>query len=550
MPRRHWSNSLSAKILQVANNGNTKGITSDKAIPQWILRFRKLNCLQDTHGRYHKPEELLRRTPETEPLLDIEAFVRAEYDIEQTRPLLIKLGVQDKPTGPEHLLERLRGLSQVSNAPIFEVQKWYNRLDQMIDNCSTEQLQLIRTYFADKPLILTSDDTWAKASEVFLQSNEEDVPDALTVHPTVNYLSLWHKIGVAVQPTAELAIDWLKSLDSGVKLSPEEIRRVGALLSRYAAIIWDRCGHWLNLDGQWVPTDWLEYKLTMKSLVPWSNLFATFKQKTADCQRLSVDLCTMLPFSKLSNLAEQIEDHLHEGLLDAGLAVEKEWMKALGQGISRIVLSDEIEEKRIRELGLRLSITKWQMTTGLEVIPYIGGTPAGSARKTTVAWKDDIFFVEDCGVAKIFKAIAQELARPFDRREIEDAIKACVERQVEFINEYLEENFKLLPVEEIESTIEPVDKQKQQKVEQIETGQSGVVGQNEEGTVPESEDVTKESIKTESGGDESIAPQDIDETDGDGDCCVARPETQTVVRGVTRSVANVIDGRAQLHRVL
>ena len=66
-PRRHWSGSLSAKILHVAHNGYMKAITSEQATPKWILKFRNLPCLQDTHGWYRKPDELFRRTPETEP---------------------------------------------------------------------------------------------------------------------------------------------------------------------------------------------------------------------------------------------------------------------------------------------------------------------------------------------------------------------------------------------------------------------------------------------------------------------------------------------------
>ena len=557
MPRRAWASTLSIKISQVATTGNTRSITNEEASPRWILKFRDLPCLQDTHGWYRKPIELFRRTPQTEPLLDVENFVNAEFDTEHNRPLLIKLGLQDKPTGPELLLERLRALAKAPNPPIYEVQKWYNRLDQMIDNCSTENLQLIKNTFTQESIILAEDETWAKSNEIFLQNNEEDVQGTATIHPTVRHLSLWHKIGVAIQPTAELAIDWLKSLESGTKLTPEETRRVGTLLSRYSTTIWNDCSHWLNLDGQWAPTDQLAYKLTMQSLVPWSNLFPSFKQKTADCQKLSIDLCTLPPFSQLTNLADHIEDYIHEGLFDSAFSVEKEWMKILGHGIARMIFNDELEKERIRELGRRLAKTQWQPTTGLEVIPYMDGTPAGSARQTSVAWKDDILFVEDCGVARIFKAVAQELARPFGRPDITDAIKACVDRSAKFINEYLEENFKLLPPEQIEQQAKEAEEKstpEQPETEALAVTNVTKAGQQEEEAVAGSGENTDEPANVPGSTDVIPAAQDETEQNGSGSggetpmpiirTYTPKPSKPRLIELFAKSLGYTIDGQA------
>ena len=46
--------------------------------------------------------------------------------------------------------------------------------------------------------------------------------------------------------------------------------------------------------------------------------------------------------------------------------------------------------------------------------------------------------------------MAQELGRVFGRQEIADAIKLCYDRSPEFVAEYLEENFTLVPAEEVE----------------------------------------------------------------------------------------------------
>ena len=443
--RKAWASTLSIKVSQVATTGNTRAITNDEATPEWILKFCELPCLQDTHGWYRKPTELFRRTPQTEALLNVESFVRAEYDTEQNRSLLIKLGLQDKPTGPEILLERLKALAKADNPQIYEIQKWYNRLDQLYDVCSTDNQQLIKNTFANEPIILTADENWTRSTEVFLQGDAEEVPDAPLVHPALSHLSLWGKIGVPLRPTAELALGWLGNIEIGTKLSPDEIRRVRSLLARYAVHVWTDCQCWLNLDGQWVGVDQLTYKLAMQSLVSYGNLFPATKQKTADCTRLSFELYNSAPFSELSNLADHIKERIQEGLSQLSEASEKAWIRTLGSCISRIVIDDEIEAARIQQRAQRLASTKWQPVSGLEVVPFIDGTPSGTARTTDVAWKDTVLFVEDRRLARLYKAIAQELARPFDRADIAEAIKACVDRSPEFIIEYFEENFKLAP---------------------------------------------------------------------------------------------------------
>ena len=81
-PRASWSDAKSARALQVATTGSTQTITNEQVTPTWILRLRELPCLPDTRGFLHKPEELLLRTPETEPFMDAEPFVHGRLDHE------------------------------------------------------------------------------------------------------------------------------------------------------------------------------------------------------------------------------------------------------------------------------------------------------------------------------------------------------------------------------------------------------------------------------------------------------------------------------------
>ncbi|MBU2453148.1 MAG: ATPase, partial [Proteobacteria bacterium] len=375
--KEYWAKSLYAKVFQ---NGKKykQPVTNEKLPASWIIKFRALPCLKDTRGYYHQPADLLLRTPDTESLLDVEPFVRAEDDNEQTRPLIIEVGVRDTPTGPDRLIDRIRALAISENPPIYEVEKWCSRLDHISNQCNTDEFQQIKDAFTQHKLILTADSEWALPLEVFLIANEDDAPGAAVVHPRIQNLSLWHKIGVAELPTAELSLKWLANIESKKKLSKDELRRVRTLLPRYADRVWLECKHWLNLEGEWVPVDQLAYKLTMQTLTPWGNLFQHVKQRTADLQKLNADRCRQYPFVGLPTLADSIEERLENGIVNSKKSLPKPWLSALGQGFTRIVEEDEIESSQICELGHRLADTKWYFVDTLEATPFINGTPSGT----------------------------------------------------------------------------------------------------------------------------------------------------------------------------
>ena len=128
--------------------------------------------------------------------MDVEPFIHGLLDNETSRPLLKSLGVSDVPTGPDRLLSRLQALAKAENPPAHEVEKWYRRLDQMIDGCSTEDFNTIKNAFGTEKLVLTENGRWESTTGVFLTSNEEDAPGAETVRASVKDLTFWRKIGI------------------------------------------------------------------------------------------------------------------------------------------------------------------------------------------------------------------------------------------------------------------------------------------------------------------------------------------------------------------
>ncbi len=342
------------------------------------------------------------------------------------------------------MLDRLRALAKAESPPVHEVENWYSRLDQMVDTCSTEDSEKIRKAFRLEKLILTQNGVWEVAPAVFLESDEEDVPDAEVIRASVNALTLWRKIGVADRPTSELAIKWLQSLPVD-KVVKQEEARVRSLLKRYPARIWEECRYWLNLAGEWASVDGLSYSLTTQSPLPWGHLHPWVKQKTADLCRLPPEITGNPPFSQLPTLATHVEERFDSNRPPAGVAVTKEWLTVLGQELCRIKLDTEDDTRRVRGLADNLARTGWHETPGLLIIPYIDGTPAGTPRQAEVLWLNDVLYVDRLPKAKLARRVPEEIGKAFGlgHTDIKAALDYSFERPEQDVRDYLEENFTL-----------------------------------------------------------------------------------------------------------
>lgn len=443
-----WDYALNAQVLHLAKNGSSRVINNSHLIPAWILRLRALPCLRDTRGKYRQPAELFRRTPQTEPLLDVEPFVDARLDNEQARPLLDLLGVRSVPTGPKQIIERLRALVRAPKPSLLQLTKWYQRLDILFDDCSTQDQQEIRSLFHKERLIFAEDATLQTAASIYITANENDAPGAALIHSSINQLSLWRKIGVIERPTVELAIQWLKGLPSGEKLSTADPRRVEALLGRHPIRIWQECGHWLNLAGEWVPVESLQFSLTMQSLIPWTNFHDWVKAETANLKMLNAELIREPPFVSWPSLARQVEKRL-EKPPKPGRSMALAWLQGLGKILTRICLEDDNQTVRIRTLAARLAETEGQQVEILRVIPYLNGKPAGLPEDEKLAWVDRVLYVTDIPKARRIRLTAETIAGVFDWPELKVTLAYCFERSEQDIRAYLDENFTLAPDEAI-----------------------------------------------------------------------------------------------------
>jgi hypothetical protein len=130
----------------------------------------------------------------------------------------------------------------------------------------------------------------------------------------------------------------------------------------------------------------------------------------------------------------------------AGAPEKKVWLATLGTELRRVELESPEDTQRIRLLAGELAETKWCPTPGLEIIPYIAGTPAGTPRRADVLWLDQVLYVDQLPKAKLARRVPEEIGNAFDRGDMRAALSYSFERPSEDVRAYVEENFKLAPL--------------------------------------------------------------------------------------------------------
>ncbi len=433
-------NAKGALLLQVSQQGTEYPLCL-LPLTNWALRLQGLPCLPDTWGHYRRPADLMRRTQETRPLERIEPFIPEELDTEGNRWLFDLLGVRTTPSGPDRILDRLRALAEAERPPEQEVDQWYRSLDHLARMGTEEDVAKIRGAFSQEKLILAKDGSWTVSSGVFLATDELRVPGVRVIRDSVKDLSLWRRIGVAEHPTEDLILAWLQQLPAGDL--GDDLNRVRPLLKRYHRRIWESCGHWLNLAGQWAPTHTLTHALFPSDVLPrLDHLFPNVRGKIADLSDLLPEDAASPPFADLPSLSTRLEERL-AGSLQIQVLPLPAWLKALAEGLRRLHLDDDVHAQRIHRLAERLARSRWCEVPELSVEPYLDGKPAGTPRTAEVAWLDERLYVVPMNQARRARCLPDELARVFDHEGVRKALHYAVDRDEATIHEYLRENFRL-----------------------------------------------------------------------------------------------------------
>lgn len=528
-PHDHWRDCLTAKITQMSGNHQYRMIVDDDLSPSWIMRLCDLPCLRDTRGWSALPGELLRRTPETEALLDVERFVDARWDNPFTQSMLDRWGVRSSVTDPSQILDRLRVLAAVESPPVHEVEKYYLRLDKLLAMGSGEVAEQVREAMSSQKLIFTEDGFWVDSGSVFIRG-DEDVPGAATVRAQLRDLPLWHRVGVAERPTVDLVVEWLRELPMGDRLPEGDAQRIRAVLGRHAGRIWNQCGAWLNLDGQWVPTTGLKWGLSMSTLVGHAHLHSWARQCTADLKMLSDDEVAVAPFSSLRSLASEIEEVIDPGVISGGRVYAAGWLHAIGQHLGRVVVAEDDPDSGIRAQAMRLAGTRCVEVPEIKVIPYLDGVPAGIPRLVPVVWVGTDLLVSPMSAGKLARVVPECIGRAFSDSDIRAAVLYAYDRTERQIRDYFEANFEL---EELPTERMALDMAREPGAEPVPRGSAG--GQDHD-VVVDSENISDDAVlttATEDSDEPPVEAGDGDDVHGDDESS-ARRSTSRELRAVDR----------------
>jgi hypothetical protein len=464
------------------------------------VHLRSLACLTDTHGNLRTPPELLLRTPETESLLGIEPFVDADLDdTPKNKRLLRLLGVRDSATSWERVVDRLRGLTRIKDTMrvLADVLRLYEALDRIAMRCSAADFNELRAIFSAEGLVLSNSLEWFSSGELSLHTDPED--NSPVVHSAAHTLTLWLRLGVPERPALEKCLEWLKTLVAGTRLDGASYRRATVALTRCGRRVWEELGHWLSLDQTWEAVTTLKYRVSMRNLTRWEKLTAPTKRAAADLRMLHGEVAEEAPFTLVRPLAEAITMQLTDVLPITGRARRMEWLRPLAEGLCRVKLSDEAAMAKVRGVARRLLNTTWQTVSRLEVTPCIDGTPAGEPLMPKVLWSGSTLYLADQSTVRLLRELKEELTRPFGESEAMEAVADCIDRDEEFVREYLAANFEL----EAQAELPPQGEKPEDKEDKPEGGKGESEGETgEEENEPEEDEAGTD--KTDESNEEEL----------------------------------------------
>jgi hypothetical protein len=182
----------------------------------------------------------------------------------------------------------------------------------------------------------------------------------------------------------------------------------------------------------------------MQELTKWSDLAPSIKKATANFQMLSEETTRIEPFSGLHSLADSVEFRVTR-CDGGGSASVPAWLEGLASGFCRVRIGSEEETQRIHTVGQRLRGSQWTRFSRIEVTPYVDGDPAGEPTNPKAFWSDVQIYTANVPIARLHKDLAEEISHPFAHNGIASAIAACIDRDREFVREYLATSFVLDP---------------------------------------------------------------------------------------------------------
>ncbi len=455
--QRHTEISISVEGYKWNHDLNVRNLKAG-----WLMKLRQKACVPDTYQKPRFPAELLLRNSQTAMLEKIEPFVHPNWDQPDFHPFIKLLGVRERASDPQKILDRLRALSRLEQPLIAETGNLYQVLERMFSYMPEQTAQSVIGVFQNEPLILGEDGGWYRSREIY-QNNPQQIPGLAVLHPAIQGLNLWDRLQIARHPGLKDALDWLASLRSGVSLQAAELNRVQAILAKYPHESLSYTRHWLNVRAQWQPLGQLSYTLEHPQQA--AELFNWVREQTADFSML------FHRFS-LAGLADEYRLTPLETALKYIVSQTRylyrptpEWIPALGRQLLRVrgirsqsthsLDAPALDLANLRQHAQRLTEIRLSLVQNLQATPYLNGQPAGYPVARKALWDGCFLYVEH-DEDWPFLEIKDALTQPFRDASIRAAISDCMDRPPEWIERYFSNYFIFAESEDNPATDDPL----------------------------------------------------------------------------------------------
>lgn len=450
-----WNNYASAEIMQTTSN-YAYNVDHGQLRAAWLMKVRNITCIPDTYGKPSVPAELYRLTPDTQSLANVERFVHPMFDKPTYADILDHLGVRNRPSGVEPLLERLRALSRSSTPPITAVIDIYRALDRVLLLIETEKIEEIKAQLNSEALIYTDKGQWATLETAY-QDNPDFISGILLIHPEASFLSLWDKLGVERRPTLAKVLEWLQGLKEGTTLNKSDKDRAYQILQRAPTEVIKICNRWLDTAGGWTAIQ--DLKWAASNLAACAKLYPRVKSRIADIAMLPEDGEPFLSLTGLMPLEADLEYKLVNPPMTGATDGKPEWLSILADILSRINIGDSDERDTQKQehdtaQAARLKASVWHVVNILKMSPWIEGQPAGSESMGKAVWRGNSLYVQGLPPAH-HRELIHELSRQFLQLTHKKVIADCVDRNPDWILAYALENLSLFPATELDEPLKP-----------------------------------------------------------------------------------------------
>ena len=439
----NWFQFPFVQILQTNRSGQRLTPVDFKEIPtSWLSRFKNANCLRDTRGNYCKPYQLLCRSEETEQLIGIERFIEQRLDTDANKHILEYLGVSDAIPGPQLLLTLLAALSKIDKPPINEIIKIYEQLDRQFQGSSLDDQQVIVKEFTSQKLIFTEDGHWVFPYQVYILADDFEVVGLNIVITSLCGLSLWRKIGLSERPNSSNAIEFMKTLETGIEIDQDLFKFIVILLKRFPEQILTECRIWISMLGRLEDVATLLY-VSKISDVDNYNLFDIILSKTADFSFFeNCNINNLMRIGSFHDLQMSIEYGLN---LDSSTKSDAEdcpqWLQTFGECIVNIDNSTDCLDFDNKSFGIKLQNLKHVYVSDLSLIPLIEGKPIGRSFKKDGAIINNTLYLNYLNVSKLASLIPSIIGNYLENYLFHSAASYCFDRPSNLIIDYFNANF-------------------------------------------------------------------------------------------------------------